>query len=102
MIDCSHANSRKDHRKQHSVCRDVAEQIRKGNRRIIAVMMESNLVAGAQNLVVGEPLVYGESITDPLMGSGESHDLLWLLGGAVWTGRLAPGRWPFVLTIIFP
>ncbi len=86
MIDCSHANSRKDHRKQHSVCRDVAEQIRKGNRRIIAVMMESNLVAGAQNLVVGEPLVYGQSITDPLMGSEETHDLLRLLADAVRTG----------------
>jgi len=87
MIDCSHANSRKDHRKQHSVCRDVAEQIRKGNRRIIAVMMESNLVAGAQNLVVGEPLVYGQSITDPLMGSDR---------------MLGPGVVPFRPNYYFP
>jgi 3-deoxy-7-phosphoheptulonate synthase len=87
MIDCSHANSRKDHRNQPSVCRDVAEQIRKGDRRIIGVMIESNLVAGAQKLVVGEPLVYGKSITDACMGWEETRDLLRLLADAVRTGR---------------
>jgi 3-deoxy-7-phosphoheptulonate synthase len=87
MIDCSHDNSRKDHRQQPSVCREVAEQIRQGNRRIIGVMMESNLVAGAQKLVVGQSLVYGKSITDPCMGWQETHDLLRLLAEAVRTGR---------------
>ena len=48
MIDCSHANSRKDHTRQPIVCRDVAAQIAAGDRRIVGVMLESNLVAGAQ------------------------------------------------------
>src|SRR5882757_1724491 len=48
MIDCSHANSNKDHTKQALVCRDVIKQIAAGDRRIVGVMLESNLVAGAQ------------------------------------------------------
>ena len=48
MIDCSHANSSKDYKRQAVVCRDVAGQIAKGDRRIIGMMIESNLVAGAQ------------------------------------------------------
>src|SRR5208282_1143899 len=48
MIDCSHANSSKDYKRQSLVCRDVAGQIAKGDRHIIGVMLESNLVAGAQ------------------------------------------------------
>ena len=66
MIDCSHANSNKDYTRQAVVCRDVAAQIAAGNRNIIGVMIESNLVAGAQKLVPGHPLVYGQSITDAL------------------------------------
>src|SRR5512146_668292 len=58
MIDCSHANSNKDYRKQSGVCRDVAAQISKGNRNVIGVMLESNLVAGAQKLIAGQPLAY--------------------------------------------
>ncbi len=50
MIDCSHANSNKDYRRQTLVCHDVAAQIAAGDRRIIGVMIESNLVAGAQKL----------------------------------------------------
>jgi 3-deoxy-7-phosphoheptulonate synthase len=87
MIDCSHANSRKDHRRQAAVCRDVAEQIGKGDRRIIGLMIESNLVAGAQKLVAGEPLVYGKSITDPCIDWEETLDLLRELADAVRTGR---------------
>src|SRR5580700_8974637 len=48
MIDFSHANSGKDHRRQGSVCRAVSEQITSGERRIVGVMIESNLVAGSQ------------------------------------------------------
>jgi 3-deoxy-7-phosphoheptulonate synthase len=48
MIDCSHANSRKDHTRQGAVCSDVAGQVASGDRRIIGVVLESNLVAGAQ------------------------------------------------------
>ena len=57
MIDCSHANSHKDHTRQPIVCREVAAQIAAGNRHIIGVMLESNLVAGAQKLVPGQSLV---------------------------------------------
>src|ERR1700761_3022380 len=53
MIDCSHANSGKDYKKQGAVCRNVAEQIAGGDRRIMGVMLESNLVAGSQNLQNG-------------------------------------------------
>jgi len=50
MIDFSHANSSKDYRRQPIVCHDVAAQIAQGNPDIIGVMIESNLVAGAQKL----------------------------------------------------
>ena len=53
MIDFSHANSNKDYRRQAVVCHDVAGQIAAGDPRIIGVMIESNLVAGAQTLVPG-------------------------------------------------
>lgn len=87
MIDCSHANSNKDHTRQPAVCRDVAGQIAAGNRNIIGVMLESNLVAGAQKLVPGKPLVYGQSITDACMGWDETRELLGELARAVRTGR---------------
>ncbi|HLJ75774.1 MAG TPA: 3-deoxy-7-phosphoheptulonate synthase [Acidobacteriaceae bacterium] len=83
MIDCSHANSRKDHARQPGVCRDVAAQIAAGDRRIVGVMLESNLVAGAQKLVPGKELVYGQSITDACIGWDETHALLGELAAAV-------------------
>ena len=87
MIDCSHANSNKDHTRQGIVCRDIAGQIAKGNRHIIGVMIESNLVAGAQKLVPGRPLVYGQSITDACIGWDETEVLLGELATAVRGGR---------------
>jgi 3-deoxy-7-phosphoheptulonate synthase len=87
MIDCSHANSNKDNTRQPAVCRDVAGQIAEGNRNIIGVMLESNLVAGAQKLVPGKPLVYGQSITDACMGWDETSELLAGLARAVRAGR---------------
>jgi len=89
MIDCSHANSNKDYRRQSIVCRDVAGQIAKGDRRIFGVMLESNLVAGAQKLVAGQPLVYGQSITDACLGWDETLPLLRELAGAVRSARPA-------------
>jgi 3-deoxy-7-phosphoheptulonate synthase len=83
MIDCSHANSRKDYTKQGSVCRDVAGQIAGGDRRIVGLMLESNLVAGAQTLTPGRPLVYGQSITDGCIGWEETRELLGELAEAV-------------------
>jgi 3-deoxy-7-phosphoheptulonate synthase len=76
MIDCSHANSNKDYTRQALVCHDVAWQVAEGNRNIIGVMIESNLVAGAQRLVPGEPLVYGQSITDGCIDWAETRVLL--------------------------
>jgi 3-deoxy-7-phosphoheptulonate synthase len=83
MIDCSHANSLKDHKRQGAVCRDVAGQIATGNRNILGVMLESNLVAGAQKLDSGQPLVYGQSITDACIDWPETHTLLSELAAAV-------------------
>jgi 3-deoxy-7-phosphoheptulonate synthase len=91
MIDCSHANSGKDYRRQAVVCRDVAAQIagsrnRNGDTRIMGAMMESNLVAGAQKLEAGQPLdklVYGQSITDGCIDWAETQELLAELAGAV-------------------
>jgi 3-deoxy-7-phosphoheptulonate synthase len=83
MIDFSHANSSKDYKKQALVCHDVAGQIAAGDRRILGVMIESNLVAGAQKHVKGKPLVYGQSITDGCIDWAETHTLLEELAAAV-------------------
>jgi 3-deoxy-7-phosphoheptulonate synthase len=64
MIDASHANSGKDPENQPRVLRFVSEQIAAGDRRIVGVMIESHLVAGRQDLMPGQKLVYGQSITD--------------------------------------
>ncbi|QNI36943.1 3-deoxy-7-phosphoheptulonate synthase [Edaphobacter albus] len=83
MIDFSHANSGKDFRKQAAVCRDVREQIAGGDSRIMGVMIESNLVEGAQSLVNGKAHVYGQSITDACIGWPETETLLGELAEAV-------------------
>jgi len=83
MIDFSHANSRKDYTRQSLACHDVASQVAAGNRHIIGVMMESNLVAGAQKLIPGQPLVYGQSITDACIDWKETYSLLAELAAAV-------------------
>ncbi len=87
MIDFSHANSNKDYRRQALVCHDVASQIAGGDKRIIGVMIESNLVAGAQKLVSGQPLVYGQSITDACIDFAETRTLLAELANAVHVRR---------------
>ena len=84
MIDFSHANSRKQHDKQVDVGEDVARQIRRGNRDIIGVMIESHLIPGRQDLAVdGNGLIYGQSITDACLGWQESEPLLETLAEAV-------------------
>jgi 3-deoxy-7-phosphoheptulonate synthase len=83
MIDFSHANSNKDYRRQALVCHDVAAQIAAGDQRIMGVMIESNLVAGAQTLTPGQPLTYGQSITDACIDWPETHALLKELAAAV-------------------
>ena len=87
MVDCSHANSNKDYTRQAVVCRDVARQIENGSSDIFGVMLESNLVAGAQKFAEGRPLVYGQSITDGCMGWDETLVLLRELAAAVRSAR---------------
>jgi 3-deoxy-7-phosphoheptulonate synthase len=83
MIDLSHANSGKDYRRQPVVGREVAAQVAGGNRHIIGAMIESNLVAGTQKHVPGQPLAYGQSITDGCIDWKETHALLGELAAAV-------------------
>jgi 3-deoxy-7-phosphoheptulonate synthase len=64
MVDASHANSSKNPENQPLVLADIGRQMAAGDRRIIGVMIESNLRAGRQDLVPGQPLTYGQSITD--------------------------------------
>ncbi len=68
MIDTSHANSSKKAENQIIVSADIASQIAAGDKRIMGVMVESNLVAGRQDLLPGQPLTYGQSITDGCIG----------------------------------
>ena len=89
MIDFSHANSSKDYRRQAIVCRDVTGQIAGGNPNIVGVMIESNLVAGAQKLSPGKQLVYGQSITDACIDWPETYALLAELAAAVRARRNA-------------
>ncbi len=83
MIDCSHANSRKDYRRQIEVGLDVGAQLAGGERRIAGVMIESHLEAGRQDLVPGKPLAYGQSITDACIGFEDSVPLLESLADSV-------------------
>jgi 3-deoxy-7-phosphoheptulonate synthase len=89
MIDCSHANSLKDYTRQSLVGRTIASQVAAGDPDIIGVMIESNLVAGAQKLIPGEPLVYGQSITDGCIDWPETRILLGELAAAVRARRAA-------------
>lgn len=68
VVDCSHANSRKNHALQTLVLKDVVHQIADGNRSIKGVMLESNLFEGNQKLVKPQDLRYGVSITDACLG----------------------------------
>ncbi len=83
MVDCSHANSNKDHKRQPEVCRDIAKQIADGSREIFGVMLESNLVEGAQKLSKGKALTYGQSITDACIDWATTEELLGELAAAV-------------------
>jgi len=88
MVDCSHANSGKSHVQQEVVCRDVANQIANGEKRIMGLMLESNLVAGRQNTEEGKELIYGQSITDACMAWDNTDVLLRELADAVRQRRL--------------
>ncbi|MSS76762.1 MAG: 3-deoxy-7-phosphoheptulonate synthase AroG [Methyloglobulus sp.] len=83
MIDFSHANSLKQCHRQLIVGEDVAGQIAGGDRRIMGAMIESHLKAGRQEVVDGEPLTYGQSITDACLNWDDTVPLLKNLAKAV-------------------
>ncbi len=87
MIDASHANSRKIPARQAEVAADIATQVRRGNRAIIGVMLESFIEAGRQDVVPGQALVYGQSITDPCMDWETTEAILADLATAVQARR---------------
>jgi 3-deoxy-7-phosphoheptulonate synthase len=89
MIDSSHANSSKKPENQPLVVADIARQISDGEQRITGVMIESNLVAGRQDVVPGKPLTYGQSITDGCIDWETTVSTLSLLAEAVETRRNA-------------
>ncbi|MEO8075359.1 MAG: 3-deoxy-7-phosphoheptulonate synthase [Acidobacteriota bacterium] len=76
MIDCSHGNSRKDHRRQIEVAASIAEQVASGSWSVFGAMLESHLVEGRQDYVPGSPSVYGQSITDACISFAQTEPLL--------------------------
>jgi 3-deoxy-7-phosphoheptulonate synthase len=87
MVDCSHANSSKQHEKQVEVARDIAGQVAGGSHHVFGLMVESHLNAGAQKFTPGKDdakaLDYGKSITDACLGWNDSTDVLEILSAAV-------------------
>lgn len=95
MVDCSHANSSKQHEKQLEVARDIAGQIAAGSRSVFGVMIESHIEAGAQKFTPGKDnianLNYGQSITDACLGWDDSLQALEVLSKSVQTARQNKG-----------
>jgi 3-deoxy-7-phosphoheptulonate synthase len=87
MVDCSHANSSKQHEKQLDVARDIAKQIADGSRSVFGVMVESHIKDGAQKFTPckdnASKLEYGKSITDACLGWDDSLQSLEILSNAV-------------------
>ena len=83
MVDCSHGNSNKDHTRQIEVAESLAQQVKQGNSAIFGVMVESFIVEGKQDVVIGQPLTYGQSITDACINLDTSEQLLDILAAAV-------------------
>ncbi|HSR58214.1 MAG TPA: 3-deoxy-7-phosphoheptulonate synthase, partial [Candidatus Binataceae bacterium] len=84
MVDCSHAQTNKDYRKQPAVFETLVEQVRSGSRAIMGVMLESNLEAGNQPLRDDpKALKYGVSITDPCIDWATTERCLMDAAGAL-------------------
>jgi 3-deoxy-7-phosphoheptulonate synthase len=85
VVDASHGNSAKDHARQLEVVRGLAIRIGRGEAGIVGVMLESFLVAGRQELILGRSaeLAYGQSVTDACLGWGDTVDALHMLASAV-------------------
>jgi 3-deoxy-7-phosphoheptulonate synthase len=76
MVDCSHGNSQRDHRKQREVASELARQISAGSRHVFGIMLESHLVGGRQDYEAGRPATYGQSITDACISIDETEQVL--------------------------
>ena len=76
MIDASHANSNKDFKMQSKVVDDVKNQLLSGEKNIIGIMLESNLVEGNQKISSRDKLKYGQSITDSCIGWEETENII--------------------------
>lgn len=87
MIDVSHANSSKQHRKQIEVAENVAEQIANGDERITGIMIESHLNEGRQDHAQGQELAWGVSVTDACISFEQTLPILHTLASAVRTRR---------------
>ncbi len=83
MVDCSHGNSRKQYLLQMEVGESVAQQVAAGDERLFGVMVESHLIAGRQDFVPEQALVFGQSITDACLGWEDSVLLMERLAMAV-------------------
>jgi 3-deoxy-7-phosphoheptulonate synthase len=93
MVDCSHANSGRDPRRQSDVLADVCRQVEAGSPRIIGAMIESHLVGGRQDYHPGMPNVYGQSITDACLSFEDTVPLLERLAEAqARRGAIGPER----------
>jgi 3-deoxy-7-phosphoheptulonate synthase len=93
MIDTSHANSSKKPENQPLVAADICNQISGGEQRIVGVMIESNLIAGRQDVVPGKALTYGQSITDGCIDWSTTVEVLNRLADAVAARRtVQPGK----------
>jgi len=87
MIDCSHGNSRKDHRRQAEVAAAVSDQVADGSRQIFGAMLESHLVEGRQDYAPGKTATYGQSITDACLSFEHTEPILEQLAKAQQTRR---------------
>ena len=91
MVDCSHANSSKQHEKQLEVARDIAAQMSGGSKQIFGVMVESHLYGGAQKFTPGKDdpaqLEFGKSITDACLHWEDSLQVVQVLSEAVQARR---------------
>ena len=91
MIDCSHGNSLKNHRKQAGVAASVCAQVTSGSWHVIGAMLESHLVEGRQDFVPGRAAVYGQSITDACISLEQTEPLLEQFAEAQLKRGKAPG-----------
>jgi 3-deoxy-7-phosphoheptulonate synthase len=93
MVDCSHANSSKQHERQLVVAKDIAAQLAGGSHQVFGVMVESHLQPGAQKFTPGkdkvEGLVYGQSITDACLSWDDSLEVLKVLDEGIKARRKA-------------